>query len=51
MVPGSAVVALAIEHVWAAGLSKAFYDAGAEIAASFRVPAPDVDAVFAALGK
>ncbi|MDD1752194.1 MAG: DUF6325 family protein, partial [Methanotrichaceae archaeon] len=37
MVPGSVVVALAIEHVWAVALVNAMYDAGAELAMNFRV--------------
>jgi hypothetical protein len=49
LAPGSAVIALAIEHVWAIGLTNALYGAGAEIAMSYRVPAPIVDEQFAAL--
>jgi hypothetical protein len=49
MVPGSALIALAIEHVWALGLTNALYNAGAEIAMSYRVPAAIVDEQFAAL--
>ncbi|MBK8050665.1 MAG: hypothetical protein IPK16_28310 [Anaerolineales bacterium] len=49
MAPGSAVVALAIEHVWAIGLVNAIYDAGAETAINIRVPAPVVDEAFATL--
>jgi hypothetical protein len=49
MVPGSAVFALAIEHVWAVKLVNAFYDAGVEMAAHFRVPATVVDEAFASL--
>jgi hypothetical protein len=49
MVPGSAVVALAIEHVWAVGLVNALYDAGVETALHFRVPAPIADEAFASL--
>ncbi len=49
MVPGSAVVALAIEHVWAIDLVNALNDAGVEMAMNFRVPAPIVDEAFAAL--
>jgi hypothetical protein len=49
MVPGSAVVALAIEHVWAVGLVNALYEAGVETALNFRVPAPIVDEAFASL--
>jgi hypothetical protein len=49
LVPGSVLLALAIEHVWAIGLTNALYDAGAEIALSYRVPAPIVNEQFAAL--
>lgn len=49
LVPGSAIIALAIEHVWAVGLVNALYDQGAEIALSYRVPAATVDERFAAL--
>jgi hypothetical protein len=49
MVPGSAVVALAIEHVWAIDLVNALDNAGVEMAMQFRVPAPIVDEAFAAL--
>jgi len=51
LVPGSALIALAIEHVWALGLTDALYNAGAEIAMSYRVPATIVDEQFAALGS
>jgi hypothetical protein len=49
MVPDSAVIALAIEHAWAVALVNAIVDAGAEMAMSFRVPAPIVDEAFASL--
>ena len=49
MVPGSAVVALAIEHTWAVKLVNAIADTGAEVALNFRVPAPIVDEAFASL--
>ena len=49
MVPGSAVCALAIEHVWAVNLVNAIYDAGLELAMNYRVPAPIVDEAFASL--
>ena len=49
MVPGSAVCALAIEHVWAINLVNAIYDAGVELAFHTRVPAPIVDEAFASL--
>jgi hypothetical protein len=51
MVPGSAVVALAIEHTWAIALVNALYQAGVDVALNFRVPAPIVDEAFASLGK
>ena len=47
--PGSAVIALAIEHVWAIGLTNALYAAGAEVGMSYRVPAAIVNEQFAAL--
>jgi hypothetical protein len=49
MVPGSAVLALAIEHAWAVKLVNALYDAGVELAFNLRVPAPIVDEAFASL--
>ncbi len=49
MVPGSAVCALAIEHVWAVNLVNAIHDAGVELALNYRVPAPIVDEAFASL--
>ena len=49
MVPGSAVCALAIEHVWAVKLVNAIHAAGVELALNFRVPAPIVDEAFASL--
>jgi hypothetical protein len=50
MVPGSAVVALAIEHTWALALVNALYEAGTDVALNFRVPALVVDEAFASLG-
>jgi hypothetical protein len=50
MVPGSAVVALAIEHTWAVGLRKALEGVGAEVALSFRIPGPIIDDALAELG-
>jgi hypothetical protein len=49
MVPGSAVLALAIEHAWAVNLVNAINNAGVELAFNFRVPAPIVDEAFASL--
>jgi len=49
MVPGSAVVALAIEHTWAIALVNALDQAGVDVALNFRVPAPIVDEAFASL--
>ena len=51
MVPGSAVFALAIEHLWAVTLVNALYDAGVELATQFRVPALVVDEAFASLAE
>ncbi len=50
MVPGSAVVALAIEHTWALALVNAMYQAGVDVALNYRVPAMVVDEAFASLG-
>ena len=50
MVPGSAVVALAIEHTWAVALVNALYQAGVDVAFNVRVPALVVDEAFASLG-
>ena len=49
MVPGSAIVALAIEHTWAVALVNSIVDSGAEVALNFRVPAPIVNDAFASL--
>jgi hypothetical protein len=49
MVPGSAICALAIEHVWAVNLVNAFDAAGVEVAFNTRIPAPIVDEAFALL--
>ncbi len=49
MVPGSAVLALAIEHVWAVDLVNAMYNAGAELALNYRVPPEIVEEAFASL--
>jgi hypothetical protein len=49
MVPGSAIVALAIENAWAVGLMNAFEAVGAEIAIHTRVPAVIFDDAMAAL--
>jgi hypothetical protein len=49
MVPGSAVVALAIEHTWALALVNALYQSGVDVALNFRVPAQIVDEAFASL--
>lgn len=46
MVPGSAVVALAIEHTWALALVNALYQAGVDVALNFRVPALIADEAF-----
>jgi len=49
MVPGSAVIALAIEHTWALALVNALYQAGVDVALNFRVPATIIDEAFASL--
>ena len=49
MVPGSAVVGLAIEHTWAVDLANAIYNEGGEMAFNYRIPAPIVDDAFAAM--
>lgn len=49
MVPGSCVVALAIEHTWAVALVNALWEAGVDVALNFRVPALVVDEAFASL--
>lgn len=49
MVPGSAVFAMAIEHLWAIKLVNAIADSGAELAFNTRVPALLVDEAFASL--
>jgi hypothetical protein len=51
MVPGSAIVALAIEHTWAIDLVNAIADNGVEVALNYRIPAPIVDEAFASLSE
>lgn len=51
MVPGSAVVALAIESAWAVPLMNAFVEAGAEVALHARIPAVVVDEALTALAS
>jgi hypothetical protein len=43
MTPGSAIVALAIEHTWAIPLAKAVFASGAEMGLTLRIPAPIVN--------
>lgn len=43
MVPGSAILALAIENAWAVPLINSIIDAGADIAFHTRIPAPVVE--------
>jgi len=50
IVPGSAVVALAIEHTWAIGLRKALEGVGGEVAMNVRIPGPIIDEALAELG-
>jgi hypothetical protein len=47
MVPGSAIVGLAIENTWAVELTNAIHAEGGELAFNFRVPAPIVDEALA----
>ncbi len=49
MVPGSAVIGLAIEHTWAVALVNALDAIGVEVALNYRVPAPIVNEAFASL--
>ncbi len=49
MVPGSAIVALAIEHSWAVALVNAIDAQGVEVALNFRVPAAVVDEAYVSL--
>ncbi len=49
LTPGSAVMGLAVEHVWAARLREAVEAAGAEVAMTERIPGEAVDAAYAAL--
>ncbi len=51
MAPGSAVVALAIEHTWAIALANTLEQAGVETAFNFRVPATIMDEAFASLNQ
>jgi len=49
MVPGSAIVALAIESAWAVPIMNAFAQSGADLALHTRIPAVVVDDAIAAL--
>ncbi len=49
MVPGSAIVGLAIENTWAVELTNAIHAEGGELAFNFRVPTPIVEEAFASL--
>ena len=51
MVPGSVVLALAIENAWAVPVMNAFAKAGAEVALHTRIPAVIVDDVLSALSS
>jgi len=51
MVPGSAVVALAIENTWAVSLINSFEAAGADIALHTRIPAVVIDDALASLAS
>ena len=50
MVTGSAVMALAIEHTWAIGLRRALVKVGADVALTFRIPAPIMEDALTELG-
>jgi len=50
IVPGSAVIALAIEHAWAIGLRKALAGVGGEVAMTVRIPGPIIDDALAEFG-
>lgn len=47
MAPGSAVVALAIEHAWATGLRDALEKAGGQLAMDVRLPGAVIDDAYA----
>jgi hypothetical protein len=49
MAPGSAVVTLAIENLWAKSLIEAMHEVGGEIAMDIRIPAATVDETYAAM--
>jgi len=49
MVPGSIVLALAIENAWAVPVMNAFVQAGGEVALHARIPAVIIDVALAAL--
>jgi hypothetical protein len=51
MVPGSAIVALAIENTWALRFINSLEGAGVEIALHTRIPATIVDDAMASLGQ
>lgn len=51
MVPGSAVVALAIENTWAVKVINSLEDAGVEVALHYRIPAVVVDDAMASLAE
>ncbi len=51
MVPGSAVVALAIENAWAVSLINTLEAAGAQVAMHTRIPAVVVDDAMASLAE
>lgn len=49
MVPGSAILALAIEHAWAVDLINAMEEQGVELALNYRVPAAVVNEAMTSL--
>ncbi|HSK48622.1 MAG TPA: DUF6325 family protein [Coriobacteriia bacterium] len=50
MLPGSAILALAIENAWAVPLINSIIDVGAEVAFHTRIPAPIVEDALTAMG-
>ena len=51
MVPGSAVVALAIENTWAVKVINDLMNVGVDLAMSWRIPAPIIEDAMASLGQ
>ncbi len=51
LVPGSGVLALAIENTWAVPLMNSWLEAGVDVAMHTRIPAPFVDDALASLSS